>query len=79
MLNVLVFLGMLQNYKPKRQKATDYESLREAVKLVQEQSYSIRKAVAEKNVTFESLRRWVKEFIMVAKNKIFESKLFFLH
>ena len=50
MLNVLVFLGMLQNYKPKRQKATDYESLREAVKLVQEQSYSIRKAVAEKNV-----------------------------
>ena len=78
MLNVLVFLGIVRNYKPKRQQATDHESLREAVKLVQEQGYSIRKAAAEKNVAFESLRRWVKEF-MVAKNKIFENKLLFLN
>ena len=31
------------------------------LKPVQEQSYSIRKAAAEKNVAFESLRRWVKK------------------
>ena len=47
-LNVLVFLGMVENYKPKRQQATDHESLREVVKLVQDQGYSIRKAAAEK-------------------------------
>ena len=47
-------LGMVQNYKPKCQKATDHE-LREVVELVQEQDYSIRKAAAEKNVAFESL------------------------
>ena len=48
MLNVLAFLGMVQKYKPKCQKATDHESLREAVQLVQEQGYSIRKVAAEK-------------------------------
>ena len=39
---------MVENYKPKRQQATDHESLREVVKLVQDQGYSIRKAAAEK-------------------------------
>ena len=53
-------LGMVRNYKPKCQKATDHE-LREVVELVQEQDYSIRKAAAEKNVAFESLRCWVKK------------------
>ena len=47
-LNVLVFPGMVENYKLKRQQATDHESLREVVKLVQDQGYSIRRAAAEK-------------------------------
>ena len=46
-LNVIVCLGMVENYKPKRQQATDHESLREVVKLVHDQGYSIRKAAAE--------------------------------
>ena len=57
----MAFVGILQNYKPKWQQATDHESLIEAVKLAQEQGYSIRKAAAERNVTFESLRHWVKK------------------
>ena len=52
MLNVLPFLGIVRNYKPKQQQAKDHESLREAVKLVQEQGYSIRKDAAENILAF---------------------------
>ena len=75
MLNVLAFLGMVQNYKPKRQQVSDQESLREAVKLVQERGCSIRKAAAEKNVAFESLRLWMKKELQKEGSARFRSVL----
>ena len=47
MLNILVPLEMIRNYKLKRQQAKNHESLRDAIKLVQKQAYSFRNAAAE--------------------------------